>query len=104
MVHRPWYVHFFVYPEERLRSGMYIGELRTMFAQEQDEYLDKFFAEHPHPNISWIHQLGKGDYGSASETLLEQAHNASELDSKQVSPTERFLLRSVRLMFVILGS
>ncbi|CAL1704556.1 unnamed protein product [Somion occarium] len=60
------------------------GELRTMFAQEQNEYLDRFFAEHPYPNISWIHHLGKGRYDIATEALLDQADHATELSSKHL--------------------
>ena len=55
-----------------------------MFAQESDVYLDRFFAEHDYPNISWIHQLNKENYALTSETLLDQADSAPELSSKQV--------------------
>ena len=55
-----------------------------MFAQESDGYLDRFFAEHDYPNISWIHQLNKENYALTSETLLDQADSAPELSSKQV--------------------
>ncbi|KII88453.1 hypothetical protein PLICRDRAFT_110437 [Plicaturopsis crispa FD-325 SS-3] len=62
------------------------GELRTMFAQEDayGEYMDKFFDQHPHPSISWIHDLGKGRHGAASETLLIQAQGAKDLASKHL--------------------
>ncbi|KAI0079884.1 hypothetical protein K474DRAFT_1696036 [Panus rudis PR-1116 ss-1] len=62
------------------------GELRTMFALQldQDEYLDKFFAEHPYPNISWVHDLGKERYGKAAEALLEQSEHAAELSTKHL--------------------
>ncbi|KAJ8487889.1 hypothetical protein ONZ51_g3889 [Trametes cubensis] len=60
------------------------GELRTMFAQEHNEYLDSFFAEHPHPGISWIHDLGRGRYALASQALLTEAEHAPELVSKHL--------------------
>ena len=56
-----------------------------MFAQEHNEYLDSFFAEHPHPGISWIHDLGRGRYALASQALLTEAEHAPELVSKHVS-------------------
>ncbi|KAH9900978.1 Non-repetitive/WGA-negative nucleoporin C-terminal-domain-containing protein [Cubamyces lactineus] len=60
------------------------GELRTMFAQDHNEYLDAFFAEHPHPGISWIHDLGRGRYALASQALLTEAEHAPELVSKHL--------------------
>ncbi|KAH8107113.1 Non-repetitive/WGA-negative nucleoporin C-terminal-domain-containing protein [Cristinia sonorae] len=60
------------------------GELRTMFAQNNGPYLDRYFAEHPHPNISWIHDLGNGRYNEASHLLLTDADNANELLSKHL--------------------
>ncbi|KAI0374941.1 hypothetical protein BV20DRAFT_934524 [Pilatotrama ljubarskyi] len=60
------------------------GELRTMFAQSHSEYLDTFFAEHPHPGISWIHDLGRGRYALASQALLTEAEHAPELVSKHL--------------------
>ncbi|KAH9856929.1 Non-repetitive/WGA-negative nucleoporin C-terminal-domain-containing protein [Lenzites betulinus] len=60
------------------------GELRTMFAQDHQEYLDAFFAEHPHPGISWIHDLGRSRYAQASQALLTEAEHAPELVSKHL--------------------
>ncbi|OCH94941.1 hypothetical protein OBBRIDRAFT_788678 [Obba rivulosa] len=60
------------------------GELRTMFAQEHDAYLGDFFSQHPHPGISWIHDLGHKRYGQASKALLSEAEGASELASKHL--------------------
>ncbi|KAI0780884.1 Non-repetitive/WGA-negative nucleoporin C-terminal-domain-containing protein [Trametes elegans] len=60
------------------------GELRTLFAQEHTEYLDAFFAEHPHHGISWIHDLGRGRYALASQALLTEAEHAPELESKHL--------------------
>ncbi|OBZ75079.1 hypothetical protein A0H81_04264 [Grifola frondosa] len=60
------------------------GELRTMFTQEQDGYMDSFFAEHPNPAISWIHDLGRGRYGLASQALLSEAEHATELTTKHL--------------------
>lgn len=60
------------------------GELRTMFAEGHNEYLDTFFAEHAHPGISWIHDLGRGRYALASQALLTEAEHAPELVSKHV--------------------
>ncbi|KIM87137.1 hypothetical protein PILCRDRAFT_64451 [Piloderma croceum F 1598] len=62
------------------------GELRVMFAQEDvySGYMDKFFAEHHHPAISWIHDLGRGKHGAASQTLLAESQGASDLQIKHV--------------------
>lgn len=60
------------------------GELRTMFTQEHDEYMDAFFSKYPNPAISWIHDLGRGRYGLVSESLLSEAENATELVAKHV--------------------
>ncbi|KAI0807541.1 hypothetical protein C8Q74DRAFT_1213431 [Fomes fomentarius] len=60
------------------------GELRTLFAQDHVEYLDLFFAEHNHPGISWIHQLGRGQYALASQALRTEAEQAPELESKHL--------------------
>ncbi len=55
-----------------------------MFSQEQNEYLDKFFAAHEYPSVSWIHDLGQGRYGFAAQSLLSEAEHAPELSSKHV--------------------
>lgn len=57
-----------------------------MFAQENiyGEYMDKFFAEHHHPNISWIHDLGSGRHGAASETLLAVSQDTNDVQTKHV--------------------
>jgi len=57
-----------------------------MFAQEEayGDYIDRFFAKHPYPSISWIHDLEKQRYGAAAEALLSDAHDAEELATKEV--------------------
>ncbi|EKM55617.1 uncharacterized protein PHACADRAFT_256352 [Phanerochaete carnosa HHB-10118-sp] len=65
------------------------GEVRTLFAQEQHHavfsaYLDKFFASHRHPSVSWLHDIGKGRYGIAANSLLEEAESAGELSAKHL--------------------
>ena len=60
------------------------GELRVMFAQEHGDYLDKFFSRRPNLSISWIYDMEKGRFGSASESLLSEAETASELATKHV--------------------
>lgn len=55
-----------------------------MFAEGHNDYLDTFFAEHSHPGISWIHDLGRGRYALASQALLTEAEHAPELVSKHV--------------------
>ena len=66
-----------------------LGEVRTLFAQENDPafngYLDKFFAAHPYPSVSWIHDVGQGRYDVGSNALLEEAETAGELSAKHVS-------------------
>lgn len=61
-----------------------VGELRTMFAQQDDEYLDDYFSEHPNMSVSWLHDLGKRRYSFVSEALLTEAGRATELVSKHV--------------------
>lgn len=71
-----------------LRSilNAHLGELRVMFAQEDiySGYMDKFFAEHNHPIISWVHDLGMGRHGAASQTLLSESQGASDIHTKHV--------------------
>lgn len=57
-----------------------------MFAQEivYGGYMDKFFAANHHPSISWLHDLGTGKYGAASETLLAEAQDSSDLQTRHV--------------------
>ncbi|KZT09491.1 uncharacterized protein LAESUDRAFT_646564 [Laetiporus sulphureus 93-53] len=58
------------------------GELRTLFARRHDEYLDAFFASHPHPSISWIHDLGRGRYDYASKALLLESERTVNLEER----------------------
>lgn len=64
------------------------GEVRTLFAQEHDQafngYLDKFFASHKYPSVSWIHDVGKGRYDVAGNALLLEADGAGELCAKHL--------------------
>ncbi|KAI0094031.1 Non-repetitive/WGA-negative nucleoporin C-terminal-domain-containing protein [Irpex rosettiformis] len=60
------------------------GELRTLYALDQPAHLDKFFAEHEYPNISWIHDIERGRYGLAANSLLSEAQHAPELSSKHL--------------------
>lgn len=57
-----------------------------MFAQEDiySGYMDKFFADHRHSAISWIHDLGRGRHGTASQTLLVESKDAHDLQMKHV--------------------
>ena len=57
-----------------------------MFAQEgaYGEYVDRFFAENPHPNISWINDIGKCRYGAASGALLGESGRTGDLETKHV--------------------
>ncbi|KAH9934994.1 uncharacterized protein B0H18DRAFT_1082732 [Fomitopsis serialis] len=72
------------FTDELYRWYIEHGELRTLFAQEHDQYLDEFFAEHPQPDISWINDLGRARYGPASDALLHVAGHASELEVKHL--------------------
>ncbi|KAG6874188.1 hypothetical protein C0995_003734 [Termitomyces sp. Mi166 len=62
------------------------GELRVMFAHDHSHnpYIDKYFAENPNNSISWINDLGKGRYATASTTLLKEAEHANNLDAKHL--------------------
>lgn len=57
-----------------------------MFAQDsaQDAYMDKFFAENSNPSLSWIHDLGKGRYETATVALLSEAEHVNNLETKHV--------------------
>jgi nuclear pore complex protein Nup133 len=57
-----------------------------MFAQEgaYGEYVDKFFAENPHPNISWINDIGKRRYGAAANALFGESGRTGDLEPKHV--------------------
>lgn len=71
-----------------------------MFAQEDlyGGYMDKFFAEHHYPSISWLHDLGTGKHGAASETLLAESQDASDLQTKHVCApllSSKFKLTSI---------
>src|SRR5882762_4597666 len=83
-----------------------IGELRIMFAQEDiyGGYMDKFFAEYRHPGISWIHDLGRGRHGAASQTLLAESQHASDLQIKHVSVSCFNLGKGIRCRFHICSS
>ena len=50
-----------------------------------DAYIDVFFAENHFPSVSWLQDLGKGRYGSASHVLLSESGKASNLETKHVS-------------------
>lgn len=57
-----------------------------MFAQEgtYGDYVDKFFTENPHPNISWINDTGKCRYGAAANALFGESRRAGDLETKHV--------------------
>ena len=65
------------------------GELRTMFAHDgaYGEYVDKFFADNSHPNISWINDIGKHRYGPAANALFDESKRAADLETKHVRLT-----------------
>ena len=57
-----------------------------MFSQEDEKgYLDNFFAEKPDPTISWLNDIGKGRFDSASKALYREAQGAQNLEVKHVS-------------------
>lgn len=60
-----------------------------MFAQDgaYSEYVDKFFADNSHPNISWINDIGKHRYGAAADALLGETRRATDLETKHVRLT-----------------
>ncbi|KAK7014839.1 methyltransferase type 11 [Favolaschia claudopus] len=62
------------------------GELRVMFSQDevQSAYIDKFFAAHPDPSISWIHDLEQRRYEAAAEALLSESEGAVQLTTKHL--------------------
>ncbi|EJD02313.1 uncharacterized protein FOMMEDRAFT_124682 [Fomitiporia mediterranea MF3/22] len=62
------------------------GEVRCLFEQSETygEYIDAFFIKHPYPNVSWVHDIGKGRWGSASSTLLTQVDRTLDLETRHV--------------------
>lgn len=71
---------------DSLYDARLTGELRIMFAHEDiySGYMDKFFAAHHHPAISWIHDLGRGRFRTVSQTLLSESQGASDLQIQHV--------------------
>lgn len=72
----------------RSTGHVLIGEIRVMFAQEDiySGYMDRYFAANPNPAISWIHDLGRERYGCTAAALLFEAKNATNLETRHVSP------------------
>lgn len=62
------------------------GELRTLFSQGEAtaDYLDRFFAKHNRPFVSWVQDLEKERFHSAAETLLGESENAGDLAAKEL--------------------
>lgn len=60
-----------------------------MFAQDDaySEYVDKFFVDSSHPNISWINDVGKHRYGAAASALFGETKRAADLETKHVRLT-----------------
>ena len=60
-----------------------------MFAQDgaYGEYVDKFFADNSHPNISWINDIGRHRYGAAANSLFGESTRAADLETKHVCLT-----------------
>lgn len=60
-----------------------------MFAQDgvYSEYVDRFFADNPHPNISWINDIGKHRYGAAASALFGESKGTADLETKHVRLT-----------------
>jgi nuclear pore complex protein Nup133 len=48
------------------------------------DYLDRFFAKHNRPFVSWVQDLEKDRFHSAAETLLGESENAGDLAAKEV--------------------
>ena len=70
------------------------GEVRIMFDQESSRasYMDSFFKENSNNELSWIHDLGQGRFGSAASSLLKVAENATNLEGKHVRVITTFTL------------
>ncbi|KAI5123360.1 hypothetical protein M0805_001781 [Coniferiporia weirii] len=90
-IHRDSLVRYIERYKEEFTDELYQwyidhAELRCMFAQSElyGTYIDAFFEKHPHPNVSWMHELGKGRWGTASLTLLAQSGHASDLATRNV--------------------
>ena len=62
-----------------------------MFAQEEayGEYVDRFFAQNPHPNISWINDIGKHRFGAAASALFGESRHTGDLETKHVRLTSK---------------
>jgi len=61
-----------------------------MYAQSDtfSNYLDIYFQQKSQPAISWIHDIGKGQWGAAAGALLLHSAQATELETKHVSSIE----------------
>ena len=60
-----------------------------MFAHDgaYGEYVDKFFADNSHPNISWINDVGRHRYNAAANSLFGESKRAVDLETKHVRLT-----------------
>ena len=60
-----------------------------MFAQggAYSEYVDRFFADNSHPNISWINDVGRHRYSAAANSLFTESKRAADLETKHVRLT-----------------
>lgn len=72
---------------ELFRWYIQYGELRVLFAQgghNYEQYLGNFFEKNPHPTISWLYKLGKGEPNPASLDLLGGSKQAKDLETKHL--------------------
>ena len=76
----------FCAPKDEGLTSNDVDELRCMFelSDQYGSYIDAFFLKHPYPYVSWIHDLGKGRWGSASVTLLSNAERMQDLETRHV--------------------
>ncbi|KAK2466879.1 hypothetical protein APHAL10511_001137 [Amanita phalloides] len=56
------------------------GEIRVMFSQEIEGYMDKFFADNPNNAISWLNDIGKVRYGESAVSLLAESQKSYNLE------------------------
>lgn len=66
------------------------GQLYDLLNQDEayGAYLTAFFQQHPHPELSWIHDIASNRYGEAAAALVAVEGNTDQLAQQHVRQCE----------------
>ncbi|EIN07336.1 hypothetical protein PUNSTDRAFT_71669 [Punctularia strigosozonata HHB-11173 SS5] len=67
-----------------IEHGKFSANDNIVVSEQYGQHIDRFFEEHPHRSIAWIHDLGTRNYAPASLALLAEAQSATDLESKEL--------------------